>query len=252
VYGDEVEQKSSEPAPSDRREEEEAAKQRAEAEEATPVVAAETGPYARMEFGVRSGYSIPFGKATGDAANDLDSVVAGQVPVWLDAGVRFRGRLFFGVHASYGFGVLSGALGRACDQARSAGAEVSCDASDVRAGVELLYHVQLKQGINAWAGGGLGWEWLNLGVSEEVQGQKQSLSLRANGMEVFMGQAGIDFEPLPGLGLGPFVGLSNDVFFSLSTECEGDCGTLGSGASTIQNMSVHHWFFFGARVTWQP
>jgi hypothetical protein len=254
VYGDEVEQKNSEPTPPDRRrEEEEAAKRRAEIDDATPVAAAETGPYARMEFGVRSGYAIPFGKATGDADDDLDTVIAGQVPIWLDVGARFRGGLFFGVHASYGFGVLSGDFDRACDQARSAGADVSCDASDVRAGVELLYHAPLGQDFDGWVGGGLGWEWLNLDVREQVQGQAHSLSFRANGMQIFMAQAGVDFEPVPGLGLGPFIALSSDMFFSLSTKCEGDCGTLGPGTSTtIQNKSIHHWLFFGARMTWQP
>jgi hypothetical protein len=255
VYGDEVEQKNSEPTPPDRRrEEEEAANRREEAEKEAPLVAADTGPYARIQIGVRSGYAFPFGKAAGDAA-DLDSVVAGQVPMWLDAGARFQGGLFVGLHASYGFGTLSGAFDRACDRAKSAGADVSCDVSDVRTGIEFLFHVRLPKGMIGWIGGGFGWEWLNVDVSEELQGQRQSLSFRANGMQLAMAEGGVDFEPAPGFGIGPFVALSSDMFFSRGTECKGDCETLDlEGSTTIQNedKTIHHWLLVGARVTWLP
>jgi hypothetical protein len=195
---------------------------------------------------------LPAGKVRGDAAEGIDSAVAGQVPVWVEAGARFRGGLFFGPYASYGFGVLSGDLKRACDQARSAGAEVSCAASDVRVGLEVTYHVPIEKGLSAWVGGALGWEWLSFDVSETVEGQTQSLSVTANGMQPFMVQAGIDFEPVPALGLGPFVALTSDMYFSFRTLCQGDCGQIGSGTTTIQDKTWHHWFFIGARVTWRP
>jgi hypothetical protein len=146
--------------------------------------------------------------------------------------------------------VLSGDLESVCDRASSAGAEVSCGASDVRVGLEITHRVPIEEGIAGWFGGGLGWEWLSLDASLESQGQTETVSFSANGMQVFMAQAGIDFEPVTGLGIGPFVAITMDMYFS--TQCEGDCGAVGIGTRTIEDKSWHHWYFLGARVTWQP
>jgi hypothetical protein len=251
---DDVDQKQWSEPPPDATAKEHAAKQREEAEEAAaPVASPADEPAGRFEFGMRSGYGVPLGQATGDATADINTVVAAQVPVWVDVGARFRGGLFFGAHFSYGFGVLASDLSGGCDAARAAGEEVSCRASDVRGGLELLYHATPKKGFDLWFGGGFGWEWLSIGVTEAYQGQSQSLSLQANGMQLLMLQTGIDFEPLPGLGLGPFLAFSNDMYFTVSTSCVGAaCEGLASGSTTIENKSVHHWIMVGARASWRP
>jgi hypothetical protein len=253
---DEVEQKplSSDADQRSHTEEVEAAKQRQAAEEApvTPVAPDAVEPYARFEFGVRTGVAIPIGQATSDATADLNSLVSSQVPVWADVGARFRGGVFFGLHASYGFGMLAGGISDLCDQARAAGAAVNCHASDARAGIEVLYHLRPMPAVDLWFGGGLGWEWLSFGSSETLQGQAQSVSLSANGMQLVMLQAGADFEPLRGLGVGPFIAFSNDMYFTDTTTCQGVCGGVATGSRTIDNKSLHHWLFFGARVSWRP
>ena len=71
-------------------------------------------------------------------------------------------------------------------------------------------------------------------------------------MQLLMLRAGVDFEPLPGLGLGPFA-LSNDMYFTASTSCAGDAyGELGSGSMTVENKSVHRWLMVGVRASWGP
>jgi hypothetical protein len=73
-------------------------------------------------------------------------------------------------------------------------------------------------------------------------------------MQIFLLQGGLDFEPAPGLALGPFVAVTSDMYFTLRTQCQGDCGSVavGSGTTTISDKTWHNWFFIGARVTWRP
>lgn len=252
---DEVDQKQwAEPPPPNVKAEDQSAKQGEEAEDAAaPVASPVDEPDARFELGVRSGYGVPLGRATGDAAEDINTLVSAQVPLWVDVGARFRGGFFFGAHFSYGFGVLASSLSDACDAARAAGEDVSCRASDVRGGLEVLYHARPKRGLGFWIGGGMGWEWLSFGVTEAAQGQRQSASLQANGIQLLMLQGGIDFEPLPGFGLGPFVAFSNDMYLTATTSCAGPaCGELASGSTTIENKNVHQWLMFGLRASWRP
>jgi hypothetical protein len=207
---------------------------------------------AQFELGVRSGIGMPFGTPTGDTSDDMTSLMTSQVPIWGDLGVRFDGKFFFGLHASYGFAHLSGALNDACDQDRSAGATVDCHGSDTRVGLEFLYHAHASRQVDVWFGTGLGWEWLSIGTDESFQGQSAKATVSANGIQLVMLQFGIDFEPIPTLGVGPFVALSNDMYFNASTNCEGACNGVEYGDSTIQDTSIHHWVLFGVRASWRP
>jgi len=142
---------------------------------------------ASFEVGLRSGYAVPLGKVADDAAEDIDSVLAAQVPIWVDLGARFSRRLFFGIQASYGVGILSSDMVTACDSAAAAGVDlkIDCRGSDVRGGFELLYHSRLKPHVDPWFGGGMGWEWLSVDIAASAPGQSASLAFSANGLELF-------------------------------------------------------------------
>ena len=236
----------------ERRAEEEAAgrRQAGEDEVETPPPLG-GGPATQFEFGVRSGIGIPFGAASGDASGDMSTLMSSQVPIWRDLGLRFGGKLFFGLQASYGFAHLSSELESACDQDRAAGASVDCHGSDTRIGIEVLYHLETSPAVDFWFGGGLGWEWLSIGVDETLQGQSQKGTISASGMQLLMVQVGVDFKPIPSLGIGPFFALSNDMFFSVSTKCSGACDNVVTGDSTISNPSVHHWLLLGVRASFR-
>jgi hypothetical protein len=205
-----------------------------------------------FEFGIRSGGGIPLGQATGDATADISSLMAAQFPIWGDVGIRFDEKIFFGLHASYGFGHLASEVTSACDQAGALGVSVTCRGSDTRIGLEVLYHAKASANVDLWFGGGLGWEWLSITQEASAEGQSQKVTVGASGMQLFMLQAGIDFEPIPSLGVGPFFAISNDMYFTVKTGCTGSCNGVDTGDAAIDNTSVHHWLFIGARASWRP
>ncbi len=89
--------------------------------------------------GLRSGFGFPFGKVRETATAGLGDVFKGQVPIWVDVGVRFV-PWTVGLYFSYGFGVLGSRLADECDQVRqlSPGIDASCSASDLRIGLTAL------------------------------------------------------------------------------------------------------------------
>jgi len=215
-----------------------AAKVDAEAPSLPPVEAR-----TRFELGLRSGYGLPLGGVAADTT-DLNTLIAGQVPIWLDVGARFSEQLFFGVHASYGFGMLAGDISSACDAASA----TSCHGSDVRVGFELLYFPRLSTHVEPWFGGGMGAEILSFEAKQATGGTAASIDGGANGMQVFMAQAGVDLKLTRGIGIGPFLAFSSDIFFTRHFSCSGACGdTPLNASSNIENKSVHHWVFLGAR-----
>jgi hypothetical protein len=234
-----------------RAQEEAASRHQAGADEVEAPPSLGTGMVTRFEMGVRSGVGIPFGAASGDASDDMSALMSTQIPIWGDIGARF-GNLFFGVQASYGFATLASGIKGACDQDRALGFSVDCRGADTRVGFELLYHFQTSPYVDLWFGGGLGWEWLSINIAESLQGQTQKASISANGMQLFMAQFGVDFKPTETLGIGPFLALSSDMFFTVSTRCSGACAGVASGDSTIQNPSVHHWLLLGVRASFRP
>jgi hypothetical protein len=254
---DEVEQKPLSEAEYQRAREQRA-QQEAERRHASGEDEAESPPplgpetKTEFEFGVRSGFGVPFGQASADATGDLSSLLSTQFPIWGDLGLRFADKIFFGLQGSYGFGHLSSDITSACDHDRALGASVDCHGSDTRVGLELLYHGQASPTVDLWVGGGLGWEWLSIGADESFQGQSQKVTIGANGMQLMMLQAGVDFEPIPNLGIGPFFALSNDMYFTVKTSCTGSCGGEAGGNAAIENRSVHHWLFFGVRASYRP
>jgi hypothetical protein len=205
--------------------------------------ASEAGANTRFEFGVRTGFGIPFGKASGAPDDRMKSSISSQLPIWGDLGVRFAGRFFVGVHASYGFAQLPNEITAGCTQ---------CKGSDTRVGLEVLYHLPLNPTLDLWFGAGLGWEWLSLSTDDSYQGGVAHYTDTASGPELFMLQAGIDYQAVRNLGIGPFIALSNDEFSSVHTTCRGACGGDTSDDTPIENKTVHQWFFFGVRASWRP
>ena len=157
---------------------------------------------AKFELGLRTGYGVPFGKVYdgegNDSGDDLSEGVAGQIPLWVDAGARIGGKLFVGGYAVYGLGILSDEFSNDCDDADQAadavGGSVSCSASDVRLGAQVQYHFgEAGASIDPWVGGGLGYEWLSISEQIEVSGEDADLTLTLHGFEFLNVQFGLDF-----------------------------------------------------------
>lgn len=207
----------------------------------------------RLELGARTAYSIPIGQVQGDADGDISDVISGQVPIWLDLGGRFSQHYFLGITGAYGFGVLPRSLSSACAADESASvAHPHCSAHGVRAGLELLYEPTMKDHFDPWLGAGVGWEWLSVAETANVQGLESEEGIHVNGPQLFMLQGGFDYMLTPGVGIGLFAAVSFDMYVSASISCRGACSDGSGGSVDIQDNTVHEWLSGGARVTFLP
>jgi hypothetical protein len=192
---------------------------------------APTGP----EFGLRAGYTVPFGNIVGDGAGGatpLKDLFTGGIPIWADAGYRFTPAFYGGVFGSYAF-----LFAHNCDPT------ADCSGHDIRLGLDLLFHLAPSAPLDPWVGLGVGYEWLLLSVTSGRQ--RQDLTLR--GIEFLDLQLGADFAVSPGLRIGPFAAFSLGRYSDESTS-----GVLGSGAGEVADKKVHEWLLVGLRATFNP
>jgi len=207
--------------------------------------------WSRLELGVRTGYGIPLGKATGDAATSLNEFIAGQIPIWVDLGARVGGHVAFGLYYSYGFGLVGGYLRETCDllesSATGAPVEVSCYARNHRVGIQIGYHFSPNHELDPWIAVGIGHEFLDFTLSTASGTASATSTIDADGMEVVNFQSGLDYRLGEHFRAGPFVGITAASYGELTRSCHGDCGFPGTTSGDVGNTSTHVWLFLGIR-----
>jgi len=183
-----------------------------------------------VDFAVRVGYAIPFGDV--DAGNGLASRLDGAVPFVFEANYRFNRTLSAGPFFQYAIARVKDGNNLGC------GDGVDCSGWVVRAGGQIIAHLDVGSIAVPWVGLGLGYEWLN--VSGRVGNISGTVS--DNGWEFATLQGGADIFVAPGFALGPFVSFSIARYGNTA----GSIGT-GSASGDIQNPAVHEWLQVGAR-----
>jgi hypothetical protein len=203
------------------------------------------------ELGLRLGYAVPMGKTDDDS--DMTDGVSGQIPIWLDLGLRITPNVMLGLYGQYGIGMTGGNFGDTCDQqeaaASAAGVDFGCSVTDVRFGAQAHYHFTPKGDTDPWLGVGFGYEWLTFGVSAEGNGASASLSSTGSGFEFVNFQLGLDVLAAPSFGIGPFLAFTLGQYDSYSNECTGlaNCAAINADNGDIDNTALHQWLFFGVR-----
>ncbi len=185
-----------------------------------------------LDFALRVGYAIPFGDVDGNSGNGLASRLDGAVPFVLEANYRFNRTISAGPFFQYGVAQVKNGNNLGC------GGPVDCSGSVIRAGGQIIGHLDVGSIARPWVGLGVGYEWLN--VSGKVGNISGSVS--DDGWEFATLQAGADIFVAPGFALGPFVSLSIARYGNQS-------GSIGGGVlmSDLPNPAVHEWLQFGAR-----
>jgi hypothetical protein len=188
-----------------------------------------------VELGLRTGYAIPLGDATGGPGNAaLSNQFTGVVPIWIDAGYRTP-NIYVGAFFQYGIALLNSKAESGCGTSG-----VSCTGSDMMFGVDAHYHFMPAGPFDPYAGIGVGYELASISVSG---GGGRSASAGLGGFQFVNFQVGGDYKAMPNLGIGPF------VMFSLGEY--GNCsysGALGaSGTCTIPQTAIHEWLTLGVR-----
>ncbi len=185
-----------------------------------------------LDFAVRVGYAIPFGDVDGTSGNGLASRLDGAVPFVFEANYRFNRAISAGPYFQYAVAQVKNGNELGC------GGAVDCSGWVIRAGGQIIGHLDVGSIAMPWVGLGVGYEWLN--VSGRIGNVDGSVS--DNGWEFAMLQAGADIFVAPGFALGPFLSFSIARYGNQS-------GSLGAGAVTsdISNPAVHEWLQLGVR-----
>lgn len=175
-----------------------------------------------LRLGLRSGVALPFGNAFQESGA-LGTTIGAMVPLRLDAGWRLTDHWTLGARGELGLLVGTGCSGGD-----------HCSGSDARVGFAVTYDIAPAATIDAWIGVGAGWEWLEWTRSLGTQ----SVSLGANGPELFEIQAGLDFRPEPRFRIGPLITASLGRF---------DAITLDGETTHDFAAMVHSWIAVGVR-----
>ncbi len=138
------------------------------------------------------------GKVCGSTA-DTSDVIAGQIPLTLDAGYRLTPDLSLGVYGQYGFVLLEHCTG--------------CSGHDVSFGIQARYRLLPGSTLRPWVGLGIGYESLSLSqVPFATVGAPALADTTLTGWELANIRAGWDFPLSRAFTLGPFVGASLGQF----------------------------------------
>jgi hypothetical protein len=207
--------------------------------------------WSRLEVGLRTGYGVPIGRATRDAATELSELVSGQVPIGVDFGARINGHVAFSLYYSYGFGLVGSYLREACDlfegSMTGATVDVSCYARSHRVGLQIGYHFFPKHDFDPWIAAGIGHEFLDFTLSTASRSGSATSTIDADGMEFINVQSGLDYRLGEHFRAGPFLGVTMTTYGSFTRSCHGACGVAGSSGGDVRHGATHSWLFLGLR-----
>ena len=188
-------------------------------------------PKPTIELGARVGYAAPIGSAFD--GSKLGAIVDGQVPLWIDAGLRLDPHWYVGAYGQIGYLLPA-------DGVCPPGA--SCSGTDVKVGLQAHYRFLPQDRLDPWIGVGAGYEWMH--VSESLG--DRSVGATLHGFELFNVQAGADYRVCKGFSAGPFAALSFGEF-----RTESLTASVGSEqadrSSAIDKQAVHEWLTLGLR-----
>jgi hypothetical protein len=173
-----------------------------------------------LAVGVRGAYMLPFGQANGSPL--YGTVLLGAVGVGVDAGWFFSRHFYVGAYFQYGFGIGAGQNNDTCGDDN-----VACTATVYRFGLVSHWHFKPGASWDPWIGGGLGYEVVTL-TSDPEDDSEDPQSATLQGLDATL-ELGLDFKPLPYLGVGPYVELATGPY-------------LGT-----DSFGMHGWASFGAR-----
>ncbi|SEU27564.1 autotransporter domain-containing protein [Stigmatella erecta] len=189
-----------------------------------------------FSLGLRAGYGLPLGKATGEADANLSDVISGIIPLQLDAGYFLTSHLYLGGSFQYAPGLLA----EDCEEG------ASCSISVMRFGVNLAYHTAPFAKVDPWVGLGVGYERFNLSASAEFGGETIEASTTASGFEFAALQGGVDFKLSKHFAVGPFATFTVGQYSSLSVSDGED-----SASVDIDEKAFHFWLMGGIKAQYR-
>ena len=206
---------------------------------------------AGFELGVRTGYALPMGNATGASNSSLSTYVTGAVPLWADLGYRIGSpNIFVGGYVSYGALLVNSTApiggGFTCG---STG--IGCNANWVMLGAQVQYHAKPESSFDPWLGAAIGIENVKVNASDGSASASQTIT----GWDYLILQVGGDYHGSTLFGFGPLLMLGFGQYGNVSQSnvilvSKGVASTQsGSISTSITNTALHEWLFVGLRGT---
>jgi hypothetical protein len=197
--------------------------------------------------GARLGFGLPLGSMGGESSESsvaLSNLTSGGVPAQLDVGYFITPNLYVGGSFQYAFLTF----------AMDCPSPASCSTSQLRFGVNASYVFKPVGKVTPWAGLGLGYEFVRLGISATVQGQSFNMSQTLRGFEFANLQGGADFQIGKSLWVGPYATFTVGQFTNVSLDLGelGDFGFSDEGLEgEIPRKDFHFWPMGGVRVLYR-
>ena len=199
------------------------------------------GPAIRIGFqmALRTGYSLPFGKANGADGGEMSNLTGGQVPLMVELGGKVVPNLFLGAYVGFAAGPAAGDTADLCDSAN-----YDCYTASLRAGLQGHFQLMPHGNTNPWIGYGIGYESLTLTQSSD----DDDGSVTNGGPEYARIMAGLDFRLSRTFGLGPFLDVSIGKYTRYRYDAPGEDDEEGD----IPKAAIHQWVTLGARFVFFP
>jgi len=203
-----------------------------------------------FQLALRTGASVPFGKATNDV--DLSDFSSVQVPFLVDIGGKPLPWLFLAGYIGFGFGGAGGSTADFCDRAN-----LGCAGFGWRAGAEAHYQFIPGGKVNPWVGYGIGYEAVSLAMAkddgdDDTEIEEEDVAAAAlAGYEFAHLMGGADFRLNKVVGLGPFIDVSFGRYTKLGF-ANGAGETTDSKDIDDSDEATHGWVTFGIRVVFFP
>jgi hypothetical protein len=197
--------------------------------------AALAGPIG-VNVGARAGYAVPIGDAS--KGEPLSDVVAGAIPLQVDATYAFASIVNAGVYASYGRGTKGDKAGS--PQPTTGGGTATVDSVGT-----VAYGLQANVDLSvAWAGLFAGVESLKTASTASFSGATSNAAQTTTGWQAGV-QGGVDWPLAPGFVVGPFASVAFTKYETVDTDVTGS--TTFSQSSGIKDKTTHQWITIGLR-----
>jgi len=172
-------------------------------------------------LGLRGAWALPSGGLTSDQT--LSDTVAGQIPIWLEAGYWFTRNIYAGAYYQYAFGLNNCLAG------------ATCTSHGMRFGIEAIYNLAPTATFQPWAGLGFGYETLSRTRSGD--------DTTARGFELLNLQLGLDCPVGKSFTIGPFA--SYQLFGKYTSF------TAGGLSNDLSNTTGHSWLQVGLKASYK-
>lgn len=205
---------------------------------AVALPASATGPHPAERgpvLSLRAGYGVPSG-AVARGGPGVADFAERKFPVGLELGYRLTRHVW---------PVIAVELAPATPASALCGGGVSCSASDVHVGLQLVVRLLPGALVDPWVAAGAGVEVLNAAGRDASGAVGARTRWSWAGVELPYLEAGVDLAVSSWISVGPWASLSFTRFTSDSVTVEGTDEVSGA----VHGRTVHRWMSGGLRAT---